>query len=266
MDSVILLAGDVRREANGQDKFDLNMAQSTIDVHEPRESHDLLAEIDDYIENINENFAAYSRLNVVSPNQSLAQPKVTRSALKLSSKCLYDGDIEPSTEHAELFGTSSGCAGDFNHMHMKESNAKDKSFIYSHKKYLAKSRNFANQRKDLTHVSAVCVHVTEPADDVESVSEEDCESNEKSDNVSSSDVAVANNDSSCEKEICSKGLVRSKAVKGSRHTLLHSPVSTDGTSNLSTVDTDSQMLQHATPVSVGLYDRQSNSGDEITFV
>lgn len=241
------------------------MAKSVIDVHERRESHDLLAEIDDYIENINENFAAYSRLNVVSPNQSLARPKMTRSALKMSSKSLCDGDVEPSTEHAELFGTNSGCAEDFNDMHLKERNTQDKSFSYNHNKYLAKSRNFANQRKDLTHVSAVCVHLTEPGDDVDSVSEEDFESNEKSDNVSSSVVAVANNDSSGE-EIHSKVLVRSKAVKGSRHTLLHSPVSTVGTSNLSTVDTDSQVLQHATPVSVGLYDRPSNSGDEITFV
>lgn len=272
---------------NGIAQSDLRLSQSAGSRHsitsleavagEPR---DLMAEIDDYIESINENFAAYSRESMNTPKRTLAAPGETpKSALKVTNKSFSEDSIVPSNHEAEsLFGINADDV-DFNDPHLTDKSLKDIGFNYSHNKYLSKSRNFVNQRKELTHVSPVCVQLAESKNDNEYTKHTDIGNRDSVDAtlVNSALSSPYNSDSSLEKEIMDKKTPRSKALLRTRHTLLHSPTIIGNTDSLSTVDTDSHVLHHATPIRLSgsisapvqtLYNSSGhvNSGDEVTFV
>ena len=265
---------------------DVRQSAGSFHPRSTSESRDLMSEINDYIESINENFAAYSRESIGTPNRSLAMPGETpKSALKITNKSFTEDSIVPSNEQAEtLFGNKTVNDADFNDPSMTEKSLKDIGFSYNHNKYLSRSRNFVNHRKEMTHVSPMCVQLADRGNTADNSVSGGIRP-WQGDRLSSTTVTHSpmsspyNSDSSLEKENLGKKTPRSKAVSRTRHTFLHSPTTSDSADNLSTVDTDSHVLHHASPVSVR-YSNSScvpvknateknmyvNSGDEVTFV
>lgn len=286
-----MFPGAAKGNKNTENQSDVSMSQSTglrhsVGTSDLRtETRDLMSEIDDYIESINENFAAYSRESINTPKRTLAVAGETpKSALKVTNKSFTDDGVVPSSEDAELlFGNNTYSEGDFNDPYMTEKSLKDIGFSYNHNKYLSKSRNFVNHRKALTHVSPVCVQLADSASMADNAESGERESKTSaildSTLVGSPLSSPYNSDSSLEKETLGMKTPRSKVISRTRHTFLHSPTTTDSTDSLSTVDTDSQMLHHTTPITVR-YSNNScvpvknatdnsvylNSGDEVTFV
>lgn len=135
--------------------------------HTKTSSRDLMSEIDDYIESINENFAAYTRDSVKTPKKKAAKPVVEtpKSAIKVTDKSFSQNSVVPTNDEADSFFGSSPEEGDFSDPKMTEKSLKDIGFSHSHNKYLSKSRNFVNQRTKAQSVKPVSVHLSSDISD-----------------------------------------------------------------------------------------------------
>ncbi|XP_052261018.1 uncharacterized protein LOC127865158 isoform X8 [Dreissena polymorpha] len=210
--------------------------------HKKSSSRDLMSEIDDYIESINENFAAYTRDSVKTPKKNEAKAVVgtPKSAIKSTDK-------SSSQDEADSFFGSFPEKGDFSDPQMTEKSLKDIGFSNSHNKYLSKSRNFVNQRTKAQFVKPESVHMSSDISDWFSTVPQAFNQSFLFDSPQSSPYS---SDSSLDRENKSRHVSRPRTnVPGhSRHTQLHSPVTgSSEDSFLSTVDTDGHALHHSTP-------------------
>ncbi|KAL4231489.1 termination of G-protein coupled receptor signaling pathway [Mactra antiquata] len=234
--------------------------KSTVSTPAKR-SCDLLSEIDNYIESINENFAAYTRESTPKRPNATLQQRDTRTPISSSDKSFSEDGILPSPQDAEdLFqGHSSSDDVDFDNPELTEKSLTDIGFSYSHNKYLSKSRNFLNQRrKNDINYSPVSVHLKgPPLASPEMLSPNQTLRNELLNQSDLSNGTISNSpsvspyesDSSLDKENIGKFVPNSSRVqRSSRHTQLHSPSITgdEGDTFLSTIDTDSKLTQSST--------------------
>lgn len=229
-----------------------------------RHSRDLMAEIDEYIESINENFAAYTR---ESRQTSTPQSKsVTQSyaetpqpeAIISSNKSFSEDGIVPSNDEADsFFQGSSPDEGDSTDVLLTDRSLRDIGFTYSQNKYLAKSRNFVNHRNQYSmQISPpASVQLTEPAKLGMQFSPKTPRNFHSSKSAPVLDSTLVqnsnspyNSDSSVDKDGTPKFDSGKHNPRKNRHTFLHSPItSSSDESFLSTVDTDSSALKHSTP-------------------
>lgn len=249
----------------GRESAPASLGREKIDSTTHQDARNFMAEIDNYIESINENFAAYTRESTPS-GKTGNKVEVNRLPVKASDKSFSDDGIVPSNEEADKYFQvdSSADAVDFNDPLLTHQSLTDIGFSYSHNKYLSKSRIFVNQRnKHLITQSPKSVQQLE----LSLVSNETPNRTLRNDRLNQSDVLEAtllnsphsssySSDSSLDKENFDKIVPKSKnsVPKISRHTLIHSPLYSpisglglDVDSFLSTVDTDGKLARHSTP-------------------
>ena len=281
----------------GRESAPAALSHEKISSSTQNKSRDFMAEIDNYIESINENFAAYTRESTPVAKSSKKR-EVRRVPVKSSDNSFSEDGIVPSNDEADILFQvpSSSESVDFNDPHLTEKSLKDIGFTYSHNKYLSKSRNFVNHRKkNLNSQYPPSVQVQAPG----LASPEILSPNQtlRNDLLNQSDLleqtllnsphsSPYSSDSSLDKENLSKIVPKSKVSvqKTSRHTLIHSPITgLDGDRYLSTVDTDGKLSRNSTPKN-SKSERLSNAGrtpktlnstsdlqdmnhtDEVTFV
>ncbi|XP_045189698.2 regulator of G-protein signaling 12-like isoform X2 [Mercenaria mercenaria] len=257
----------------GRESAPASISQEKVSLSTQKNTRNFMSEIDNYIESINENFAAYTREST-PVGKSPQTMEVKRLPVKSSDKSFSEDGIVPSNDEADIFFRvpSNSDGVDFNDPHLTEKSLKDIGFSYSHNKYLSKSRNFVNHRKkNLNSQIQPSVQIQEPP----LAFPEILSPNQtlRSDQLNQSDLLDStllnsphsspySSDSSLDKENLSKLVPKSKASvqKSSRHTLIHSPITgVDGDRYLSTVDTDGKLTRHSTPnTSKGI--RLSNAG------
>ena len=245
-----------------------------------KQNRDFMSEIDDYIENINENFAAYTRDSTSTPiKTSTSTPRITNDdgrtvqnfrtfggtpsgKLKFSDKSFSEDGIVPSHEDADnLFQVSAPDNVDFDDPHLTDKSLKDIGFSYGYNKYLSKSRNFVNHHpRSLTSAPTSYVQ-SDSASPLVSMETLSPNQTLKGNYLNNSDILEStlrhsprsspySSDSSLDKENMSKYVPKSSVnnvKRTSRHTLIHSPIASDDDSFLSTVDTDGKMTRHSTP-------------------
>jgi hypothetical protein len=281
----------------GRESAPAALGQDKISSTTQKNSRDFMAEIDNYIESINENFAAYTRESTpVGKNPKKGE--VRRVPVNSSDNSFSEDGIVPSNDEADILFQvpSSSESVDFNDPQLTEKSLTDIGFSYSHNKYLSRSRNFVNHRKkNLNSQYPPSVQIQAPP----LASPEILSPNQtlRNDLLNQSDLldhtllnsphsSPYSSDSSLDKENLSKLVPNSKASvqKTSRHTLIHSPITgLDGDRYLSTVDTDGKLSRHSTPKNTKT-GRLSNAGrtpktfnstsennefnhtDEVTFV
>ena len=242
------------------------------------EKRDCMPEIDDYFENITENFAAYTKesahrkLSLASSDpRKLSNLKSFGSSVApidgTNTSFSEDGVVPSQEEGDRLFKPPKPEDADFTDPQFTDKSLSDIGFNYDYNKYLSKSRNFVNHRNR----PANQVHNVHP--DITPVSPEMFSPNrtlqDESDNALDSTLLSSpkashrssysspySSDSSMEKENLGKCMPQSNlkhVQKSSRHTLTHSPITTPTEDMfLSTVDTDGKMVRHSTAKTTGI--------------
>ncbi|XP_052771613.1 regulator of G-protein signaling loco-like isoform X3 [Mya arenaria] len=261
-------------KAKGQNEKKSEAEDLDHESSDKRASRDLMTEIDDYIESIHENFAAYTRDSAVtgSPNvrKSLGVLDTPKSAIKSSNKSFTEDGVIPDNDDADSFFRGSPPTEDFfGDSYFLEKDFKDEGLSYNYNKYLAKSRNFVTQRnKFISDSQPVSVQLTEPAkwDKIASPKNKVMTRGASAGSLettymSSSHLQHNNSDSSLERNYHINPInptPKPGFQRHSRHTFLHSPItSSSDESSLSAVDTDGSVLQHC---------RTDHASDEVTFV
>lgn len=261
------LRGTLDAGLTGRESAPAALGSEVISESTQKHARDFMAEIDSYIESINENFAAYTRESTPS-GKTGKKMEVKRLPVKSSDSSFSEDGIVPSAEEAEkLFRASSVSESvDFNDPHLTDKSLTDIGFSYSHNKYLSKSRNFVNQRTKKINSQ---VPQSVQKQEVPIASPEILSPNQtlRNDQLNQSDALEStllnsprsspySSDSSLDKENLAKLVPKSKnsVQKTSRHTLIHSPLHSsvtglDGDKFLSTVETDGKLTRHSTPKS-----------------
>lgn len=272
---------------SGRESAPASLGPDRNKVNSHKRSCDLMSEIDNYIESINENFAAYTRESTPSRHNGMSQAEL-RLPVSTSDKSFSEDGIIPSTNEAEdLFQSNSSSDDvDFDDPQLTEKSLREIGFNYSHNKYLSKSRNFLNQRrKNEISYSPHSVHLRGPPlaspemlSPNQTLQSESLNQSDLSNGtlLSSPNCSPYESDCSLDKENIVKFVPKSNGVqRSSRHTLLHSPITGDeGDSSLSTVDTDSKHTQSSTPKSQSVTSKPQQilspigigHTDEVTFV